>query len=336
MEDQVKRTHRELSRDVKVAVIQHHHPFLVKGKLQRGAYKQVAEKLSLSPRTNGRLYLAQILRPRHHVQQNAWKRWTQTNLHGPLTAATGLSPATLNRHLKGGTFEQRSTRIKPLLTDENKAERVAFCRSLALAEIDGGAGLPDPDESINSTVYGTSCFLMRNASTHTKTITRCSLPLVKRHHGALGKASASFQRSCSFVLLDDHALMTNGVCVVFSGKIGLWPFVQQVPALRNSRNRPAGTMVTKLVKVDAAVYLDFVINKVIPVIKASFSSASKQVLLQHDNATPHGSITDAVLEGMSTDGWTFKIRKQPPNCPDLNVLDLGFFASIRRLGNFYQ
>ncbi|ETW04757.1 hypothetical protein H310_03905 [Aphanomyces invadans] len=70
---------------------------------------------------------------------------------------------------------------------------------------------------------------------------------------------------------------------------------------------------------------------VIPVIKASFPSASKHVLLQHDNAIPHGSITDAVLEGVSTDGWTFKIRKQPPNSPDLNVLDLEFFASIQSL-----
>ncbi len=26
------------------------------------------------------------------------------------------------------------------------------------------------------------------------------------------------------------------------GKIGLWPFVERVPAKRNSRNRPAGTL----------------------------------------------------------------------------------------------
>ncbi|ETV93466.1 hypothetical protein H310_12517 [Aphanomyces invadans] len=102
-------------------------------------------------------------------------------------------------------------------------------------------------------------------------------------------------------------------------------------ALRNSRNRPAGTMVTNSVDVDAFAYRDFVINKVIPFIKASFPSTSKQVVLQHDNATPHGSITDVVLEGVSTDGWTFKIHKQPPNSPDLNVLNLGFLASIQSL-----
>ncbi|ETV82699.1 hypothetical protein H257_05261 [Aphanomyces astaci] len=43
-----------------------------------------------------------------------------------ISAATGLSMGTLSRHLKMGIFVRRSTRIKPLLTDANKAERTAF------------------------------------------------------------------------------------------------------------------------------------------------------------------------------------------------------------------
>ncbi|KAF0771846.1 hypothetical protein AaE_002392 [Aphanomyces astaci] len=107
----------------------------------------------------------------------------------------------------------------------------------------------------------------------------------------------------------------------------MWPFVRLVPAARNSRNRPAGTMVTKLVSVDAAVYRDYVMNKVVPVIKATFPSANKRVILQHDNATPHRSITDAELASVSTGGLTFMMRRQPPNSPDLNVLTL---ASLPR------
>ncbi|KAH9108713.1 hypothetical protein AeMF1_016142 [Aphanomyces euteiches] len=90
-------------------------------------------------------------------------------------------------------------------------------------------------------------------------------------------------------------------------------------------------MVTTLVNVNAAVYRDYVINKVVPAIKASFPSTDKRVILQQDNATPHHSVTDAELELVSTDGWTFVVRRQPPNSPDLNVLDLGFFASIQSL-----
>ena len=36
----------------------------------------------------------------------------------------------------------------------------------------------------------------------------------------------------------------TGECL-FSGKLGIWPFVEKVPALRSSVNRPHGTMVTK-------------------------------------------------------------------------------------------
>ncbi|KAF0707133.1 hypothetical protein AaE_013756 [Aphanomyces astaci] len=108
--------------------------------------------------------------------------------------------------------------------------------------------------------------------------------------------------------------------VRFDRKNGIWPIVKYVPAVRNSRNRPAGTLVTTLVNVDAVVYRDYVITRVIPAIKACFPSANKRVVLQHDNASPHRSITDE-----------FVVRRQPLNSPDLNVLDLGFFASIQSI-----
>ncbi|KAF0709448.1 hypothetical protein AaE_012882 [Aphanomyces astaci] len=119
--------------------------------------------------------------------------------------------------------------------------------------------------------------------------------------------------------------------VMFDGKIGMWPCVKYLPAARNSRNRAAGTLVTTLVNVDGELYRDYVMTRVIPAIKACFPSMNKHVMLQHDNATPHKVITDEVLACVSTDGWTFVVRSQPPNSPDLNVLDLGFFASIQAL-----
>ncbi|KAF0757626.1 hypothetical protein AaE_004211, partial [Aphanomyces astaci] len=57
-------------------------------------------------------------------------------------------------------------------------------------------------------------------------------------------------------------------------------------------------------------------------------------VIQHDNASPHASVSDGVLDaiqGHFADGWEFRVRRQPPNSPDLNVLDLGFFASIQAL-----
>ena len=41
----------------------------------------------------------------------------------------------------------------------------------------------------------------------------------------------------------------------FDGKIGSWPVVEQVPARRNSINRPAGTLETKSISMTSAVYV---------------------------------------------------------------------------------
>ena len=54
--------------------------------------------------------------------------------------------------------------------------------------------------------------------------------------------------------------------------------------------------------------------------------------MQQDNARPHCHPDDPVVaaEGQR-DGWNIILKNQPPNSPDLNVLDLGFFASIQSL-----
>ncbi|ETW07099.1 hypothetical protein H310_01742 [Aphanomyces invadans] len=65
--------------------------------------------------------------------------------------------------------------------------------------------------------------------------------------------------------------------VMFDGKFGMWPIAKRVPAARNSRNRPAGTLVTTVVNVDAAVCCDFVMTRVIPANKARIPSSNKQL-----------------------------------------------------------
>jgi hypothetical protein len=56
-----------------------------------------------------------------------------------------------------------------------------------------------------------------------------------------------------------------------------------------------------------------------------------RVIFQHDGAKPHtGLNNNAQLEAAgSIDGWTVKFVTQPPNSPDLNILDLGLFASLK-------
>ncbi|CAM9436440.1 unnamed protein product, partial [Pylaiella littoralis] len=125
----------------------------------------------------------------------------------------------------------------------------------------------------------------------------------------------------------------------FDGKIGLYPFTRQEAAQRNSRNRAAGTIVTKTVEVTKERYKKMMLDHVIPDIKSRFprppanaSAEDKIVWIQQDNARPHLINNDPeVRAAMQVDGWDIRLINQPANSPDTNILDLGFFNSIQSL-----
>ncbi|XP_042035328.1 uncharacterized protein LOC121781686 [Salvia splendens] len=71
-------------------------------------------------------------------------------------------------------------------------------------------------------------------------------------------------------------------------------------------------------------------QKIIPAIKSKWPpNVCKEILIQQDNAKPHISPTDSKFQAIANkDGFKFQIICQPPNSPDTNVLDLGFFTAI--------
>lgn len=76
------------------------------------------------------------------------------------------------------------------------------------------------------------------------------------------------------------------------------------------------------------------LTKVIPAIKAVWPRGEKWklIFIQQDNARPHLSPLDPDVIAAGTEGgWNIRLLCQPPNSPDYNALDLGFFASIQSL-----
>ncbi len=123
----------------------------------------------------------------------------------------------------------------------------------------------------------------------------------------------------------------------FDGKIGCWPFVVQQAAKRNSKNRPAGTMETKSIRVTKEVYREFLLKKIIPAIRQKWPLSyfddhldhSKTIWIQQDNAKVHVSPTDAaVVQGGKRFGYDIRVKNQPANSPDFNVCDLGLFHAL--------
>src|SRR5690349_1607478 len=119
---------------------------------------------------------------------------------------------------------------------------------------------------------------------------------------------------------------------MFPGKAGIWPFVTKEPAKRNSKNRKAGELVTKPVIVTKEIYSEMLISNVLPAIRDQWPrcSAKRPIFIQQDNAKPHLSVNDPrFIEAASADGFDIRLRCQPPNSSDMNVLDLGFFNAIQ-------
>jgi hypothetical protein len=75
-------------------------------------------------------------------------------------------------------------------------------------------------------------------------------------------------------------------------------------------------------------------NNVLPAIMSKWPrwDPEQPIFIQQDNAKPHSTKSDEAVERFCWDkGWNMRIKRQPPNSPDFNVLDLGFFAAIQAL-----
>ncbi|GAA0164581.1 hypothetical protein LIER_39822 [Lithospermum erythrorhizon] len=123
--------------------------------------------------------------------------------------------------------------------------------------------------------------------------------------------------------------------VLFDGKIGTFPFIVTEPAKKNSKNREAGTLVTKpILSITQDVIRSCLIEKVLPAIKGKWLGCNRTstIYIQQDNARPRIDPLDAkFLEAAQRDGFDIQLTCQPPNSPNLNALELGYFRAIQSL-----
>ena len=129
--------------------------------------------------------------------------------------------------------------------------------------------------------------------------------------------------------------MFDGNEIVFDGRIGMWPVANLVPAQRNSINRPRGTLEYKSYNLNAETYMEFFTRDdgIFDRIKEKMPwLRGHEVKIQHDGATPHKGFDneEVIAAAGGGHGWTFVFDRQPAQSPDLNILDLGFFHSLKR------
>ena len=89
-----------------------------------------------------------------------------------------------------------------------------------------------------------------------------------------------------------------------------------------------------MTSVTKATSCEFLINKVLPAIKSKWPAEERHlpIFIQQDNEKTHIDVNDPEFVATAQcDGCDIRLTCQPPNSPDLNVLDLGFFAAIQAL-----
>ena len=340
---------KQLSNSDRTAVYQHLLTISDNGKLPRGSITDTAEKYNVSRLTIHRIWKRgnesttqsgtpacvhtyrynSGARPMdvHDIQQKIEAvHISNRTTFRRMEKATGISKSTLHRALQKQIIVRHRNSVKPLLSDANKIERLRFALENVhyisrnrRFEFKNMYNMVHIDEKwfhvmkVNEKYYLT--------------------PGEERPHRTT--QSKKYIGKIMFLCALGRPRYNPATCSLFNGKIGIWPFVKMEAAVRSSKNRPAGTMEMKPINVTRDVYTEYLVDKVFPAIRSKFpAKRNTPILLQQDNARPHIHPNDPYIEaagkseGRSSD---ISIICQPPNSPDFNVLDLGFFNSIQSI-----
>ncbi|KAE9007553.1 hypothetical protein PR001_g16941 [Phytophthora rubi] len=241
-----------------------------------------------------------------------------------LAQELGVGRSVVRDALKQGLLVRHSSTIHPLLTLANKHARIRHAIRHVMHGPNGSYFVPmynvvHVDEKWFNEDKDKKVFYLLPGET---------VPHRERK-------SKRFIGKTMFLAAVARPRFDNNGHVLFDGKIGIWDFTHKVDAQHSSKNRPAGTLETKnLDTVNREVYKRYLLEHIIPAIKSKWPvwDKSSPIVIQQDNATPHCQPTDPdILAAGVADGWNIRLAFQPANSPDLNTLDLGYFASIQAL-----
>ncbi|XP_057798572.1 uncharacterized protein LOC131014581 [Salvia miltiorrhiza] len=316
------------------------------GKPPRGKMKAMEEKFHVCRKTISRIWAEakhqqqqgqcissqskKICRPRRrrvHIDLEliASIELTKRSTIRRLAKGINCSKSTVGRWVDQGLIKAHTNAIKPDLTAANKLLRMRFC--LEAMEYDRQQDVLRFKTMHNTIHIDEKWFYITKSS----------------QRWYLTPAEAEPHRACKNKKFIQKVMFSCAVCrplfaqdgsVLFDGKIGIFPYTEMVAAKRSSKNRVAGTLEQKSIEsITKDVVREGFIKQLVPAIKAKWPSFySKDIFIQQDNARPHIRNDDLEFrEVASSDGFNINIIHQPPNSPDTNINDLGWFRAIQSL-----
>ncbi|KAL6845041.1 hypothetical protein ACP4OV_025214 [Aristida adscensionis] len=206
--------------------------------------------------------------------------------------ALGVKKTTVHRWFKEGKLRQHSNTLKPYLKDSNKKTRLQHCLSM----LDGDTlhNAPKFIDMKNIVHIDEKWFNTIKKAKKFYMLPEEEDPLRTIHN------KNSIPKCMLLCVVTPPRHDDEGTCY-FDGKLGIWPLLDSIAlAQRSSQNREKGTPITQSVIV------------------------TKEVSRQYLTA-----IVAKWPREVQQTGLDIRIFNQPPNSPDFNVLDLGFFASLQ-------
>ncbi|CAO2841385.1 unnamed protein product [Amaranthus hypochondriacus] len=237
----------------------------------------------------------------------------------------GVSQSTVCRWKKDKVIRKHTNAIKPALTDNNKLHRLTFALSKIAFDDSSDSFTFKPHTNIVH-IDEKHFYLTRETQTY-----YLAPGEIEPHRECQSKR---FIPKIMFMCAVAKPIFSSDGQCEFDGKIDIWPFITQEPAKRSSKNRKRGELETKPIQSITKEHIrHMLITNVLPSIRAKWPpNLSKHIYVQQDNAKPHIAPNDTeFLQEAMKDGFYIQLVQQPPNSPDMNVLDLGFFRSIQAL-----
>ncbi|XP_074373784.1 uncharacterized protein LOC141714147 [Apium graveolens] len=243
-----------------------------------------------------------------------------------LAAKLNVSSSTCGRMIKRGDIKPHTNPLHPGLKEPNLLQRMEWVLNLLMG-----------DTAQTKRQYKTMFdFVHINEKWFylSKKSQRAYLEKNEKGKYRSAKSSKFIPKVMFTAAVARPGFNAQGECI-FDGKLGIFPFTYQEPAKRTSKYRGKGTIITKVVEsVGRKETRNMLINQIVPAIiqKWQPSEGPKVIFIQEDNARTHISQADEEWQQVHQQGdFTFILVQQPPNSPDLNILNLGFFRSIQSL-----
>ena len=233
---------------------------------------------------------------------------------------------TLQKRLEWGDLRRHTNSLKTHLTLQNRLRRLIHCISMVDETTISQAKIWF--KKMGNTMHMDEKWFNMTKTDRTYYLTREEAAPVRTIHNKNNIGKVMF---LTLVARPRHDEQGN---VTFDGKVGMWAFVTEDVAKYDSKYRTKGTLELKNVNVTRDVMREYLCEKVIPAIVEVWpdDGYAETIWIQQDNARTHVQPDDPVfLAAVKASGLYIRLTFQPPNSPDLNVLDLCFFSSIQSL-----